>query len=394
MKKTIKDFDLYNKKVIIRCDFNVPIKNGVITDNNRILSSLKTIKYALERGAKIILMSHLGRVKSEEEKNSKSLRPIAEELADLLKRPIKFVNNTHGELLENTVNGLSAGEILLMENTRFEDVAGNYESKNNLELGKYWSNLGDIYINDAFGTSHRMHASNVGIATNIPSGVGFLIEKELNELENVVYNPEHPFTLILGGAKVSDKIGVIDNLINKVDYFVLGGGIANTFLKAKGYNIGQSLYDIESIDYCKNLLNTYGEKLLLPVDVVVETTEDDKVIHKTIKVEDIKNEDVILDLGKETINKAKPYLEDSALIVWNGTIGMTEIEAFRQGTNDLCAIITKTVATTIVGGGDTVGAVINLGYKEKISHISTGGGAALMLLEGKKLPGIEVIDDK
>lgn len=393
MKKTIRDFDLKDKIVIIRCDFNVPMKDGIITDNNRIVSSLPTIRYAIEHDAKVVLMSHLGRVKTEEDKKTKSLKPVAEELADLLKQPIKFVNTTHGPILENSIKQLQPKEVLLMENTRFEDVPGNYESKNNPSLGAYWAGLGDIYINDAFGTSHRAHASNVGIATHLPSGIGFLVERELNVMGASIENPKHPFTVILGGAKVSDKIGVTKNLVNIADHILLGGGIANTFLKAKGYPVGKSLVDEESIEFCKEMLSQYPDKIILPVDVVTSTEISNDTPVKKQMVEEVLETDIILDLGEKTIELYKPILEDSETIVWNGTVGMTELNNFIHGTDALCGIISKAFATSIIGGGDTAGAIIGLGYKEKMSHISTGGGASLELLEGKKLPGIEIIDN-
>lgn len=394
MKKTIKDYKLENKRVIIRCDFNVPMKDGIITDNNRIVSSLETIKYAIDNKAKVILMSHLGRVKTEEDKKEKTLKPVAEELANLLNIPIKFVNTTHGQILEDSVKELLPGEVLLMENTRFEDVNGNFESKNNMELGKYWASLGDIYINDAFGTSHRSHASNVGIASHLPSGVGFLIEKELKIMGKSLEEPEHPFIVILGGAKVSDKIGVIENLANKADTILLGGGIANTFLKAKGYELGKSLVDDNSLAFCDRMLKEHPDKIILPLDVVCASEMSDKVPVKKVNVDEIDKNDIVLDLGNRTISLYETYLSDSALTVWNGTVGMTELNNFIAGTKSLCDIISKAFAISIIGGGDTAGAVISLGYKEKMSHISTGGGASLELLEGKKLPGIEVIDNK
>lgn len=393
MKKTIQDYELENKTVIIRCDFNVPMKDGIITDNNRIVSSLKTIRYAIDHKAKVVLMSHLGRVKTEEDKQNKTLKPVAEELADLLNMPIKFVNITHGEILEESVRELAPGEVLLMENTRFEDVPGNFESKNNPELGAYWASLGDIYINDAFGTSHRAHASNVGIASHLPSGVGFLVEKELKVMGEALANPDHPFVVILGGAKVSDKIGVIENLVKVADKILVGGGIANTFLKAQGYEVGKSLVDDASIDFCKEMIAAYPDKIILPVDVVSSIEISDATPVKKTAVDEIDAEDIILDIGLNTIELYKTHIHDSATIIWNGTVGMTELKNFIHGTEALCDIISKEIAITIIGGGDTAGAVIGLGYQEKMSHISTGGGASLELLEGKNLPGIEVISD-
>ena len=267
MKKTIKDFDLYNKRVIIRVDFNVPIKDNIITDDNRIIASLPTINYAVENGAKVILMSHLGRIKTEEDKINNSLEIVASRLSKILNKEVTFVSTTHGDELEDCISNLNIGDILLMENTRFEDLEGKKESSNDSELGKYWASLGDIFINDAFGTCHRAHASNVGIASHLPSGIGFLVEKEINAL-SVLDNPVRPFTVILGGAKVNDKIGVIENLVTKADYILIGGGMAYTFLKAKGLPIGKSLLDSENIDFCKKMLDEYSDKIILPIDSV------------------------------------------------------------------------------------------------------------------------------
>ena len=266
MKKTIKDLDIKNKRVIIRCDLNVPIKDGTILDDNRIRESLETINYALDNNAKVIILSHLGRVKSEDDKKGKSLLPVAERLSELLNKEVKFIKDTRSNYLTNEVNNMKEKDIILIENTRFEDVNGSLESKNNEELAKYWASLGDVFINDAFGTLHRAHASNVGIASILPSAVGFLVEKELVMLDTCVNVKDRPFVVIMGGAKVHDKINVIDSLIKKADYLIAGGGIANTFLKAKGYDLKKSLVDLESIDYCKDLLNKYSDKIILPVD--------------------------------------------------------------------------------------------------------------------------------
>ena len=394
MKRTIRDFSLGGEKVIIRCDFNVPMDNGIITDDNRIVESLPTITYAIENGAKVILMSHLGRIKEESDKARNSLLPVAKRLGELLNKDVKFVPSTRGEQLEAAIQKLNDGDVLLMENTRYEDLNGKLESGNDSDLGKYWASLGDIYINDAFGTSHRSHASNVGIASNLPSGVGFLIEKELNILGQAIENPIRPFTVILGGAKVSDKIGVINNLVKIADYILIGGGMCYTFLKANNLEIGKSLLDIEMIDFCKDMLKKYPNKLILPVDVVCsKKILDDTPVHDC-SINDIAVDDIGLDIGSKTIEKFKKYLENSKTIIWNGPVGVFEIDKFAGGTKALCDILANINATTIVGGGDTGSAVIHFGYKDKISHISTGGGASLELLEGKPLSGIDVIDDK
>ncbi len=381
--KTIRDFDLNNKKVIIRVDFNVPIKDGVITDDTRIKESLKTINYAIDNNAKVILMSHLGRIKEESDKLKNTLKPVSVRLSELLNKQVIFVPTTRGEELENAINNLNNGDVLLMENTRFEDLPDKKESKNNEELGKYWASLGDVYINDAFGTAHRAHASNVGIASNLESGIGFLIEKELDNLLPAINNPSRPFTVILGGAKVSDKIGVIENLVKKADYILIGGGMAFTFLKAKGIEIGKSLLDEESIDFCKNILKENESKIILPIDVVTELKE--------CFITDITKDETGLDIGSKTVKLFKQYLDSSKTIIWNGPVGMFEEDRYSNGTKGICEILKNIEATKIAGGGDTASAVKNFGYEEAFTHISTGGGASLELLEGKVLPGIDII---
>ena len=381
--KTIRDFDLNNKKVIIRVDFNVPIKDGIITDDTRIKESLKTINYAIKNNAKVILMSHLGRIKEESDKLKNTLKPVSIRLSELLNKQVIFVPTTRGEELENSINNLNNGDVLLMENTRFEDLLDKKESKNNEELGKYWASLGDIYINDAFGTAHRAHASNVGIASNLPSGIGFLIEKELDNLLPAINNPSKPFTVILGGAKVSDKIGVIENIVKKADYILIGGGMAFTFLKSKGIEIGSSLLDEESIDFCKKILKENENKIILPIDVVTD--------QKECFITDITKEEKGLDIGSKTVKLFKQYLDNSKTIIWNGPVGMFEEEKYSNGTKGICEILKGIDAIKIAGGGDTASAVKNFGYESAFTHISTGGGASLELLEGKILPGIDII---
>ncbi len=389
----LENIDLKEKKVIIRCDFNVPIKNGIIEDDNRIVESLPTINLVKDKGAKIILMSHLGRVESVEDKINKTLKPVADRLSELLNQKIIFIDETRGEKLEQAINNLKNGDILLMENTRFEDIDGKKESKNNPELGKYWSSLADFYVNDAFATAHRAHASNVGIATFLPSCFGLLIRKELNIFNKALNNPARPLTVIIGGSKVADKIGVLENLINKADYILIGGGMAYTFLKAKGYNIGASLLDEEKIDFCKNLLNK-TDKIILPVDSLVakDLNEESKVVTKNN--DEFNDNDIGLDIGPKTIDLFKSYIQKSKTIIWNGPVGYFEIPAFAGGTRALADSIINVHCTSIVGGGDTASALINMGYKEKFTHISTGGGASLELLEGKELPGIKVIEEQ
>lgn len=393
MKKTIRDFDLTGKKVIIRVDFNVPIKDGIITDDNRIIESLPTINYAIENGAKVILMSHLGRIKCEDDLEKNSLKIVSKRLSELLKKDVLFISETRGKELEDAINNLSDGQVLLMENTRFEDLNGKKESNNDIELGKYWASLGDIFINDAFGTSHRSHASNVGISTYLPSGIGFLIEKELNNLSEVINNPKRPFTVILGGSKVSDKIGVIENLVKKADYILIGGGMVFTFLKARGYNIGMSLLDNDNIDFCIRMLRDYSNKIILPIDIVETDEISDNSNYNITDISNIDNNKIGVDIGPKTIELYKNYLDSSNAIIWNGPVGIFEYDNFASGTKGLCEIISKNSGLTIIGGGDTASAIIKYGFKDKVSHVSTGGGASLELLEGKTLPGIEVIDN-
>ena len=386
--KTIKDFDLKNKKVIIRVDFNVPMKDSVITDDNRIRESLKTINYAIDNDAKVILLSHLGRIKEEGDLEKNSLLPVSNRLSELLGKKVIFINKTRGTILENAINNMQNGDVLLMENTRYEDLDGKKESSNDAELGKYWASLGDIFINDAFGTSHRAHASNVGIASHLPSGIGFLVEKELNNMLPVIDNPNRPFTIIMGGSKVSDKIGVIDNLIDKCDYLLIGGGMAYTFLKAKGIEIGKSLFEEDYLDYCSNLINKTN-KIILPIDHVVSI--DIESPNCTVK-DNIEKNDIALDIGPKTIELFRNYITKSKTIIWNGPVGMFENKLYQNGTESICKMFNKN-QTVIIGGGDSASAVINLGYKDNVTHISTGGGASLELLEGKSLPGISIIGE-
>ncbi len=394
MKKTIQDFDLNNKKVIIRVDFNVPIKDGVITDDNRIRESLRTIEYAINNNAKVILLSHLGRVKEESDKLKNTLLPVSKRLEELLGREVIFIDETRGTKLEEAVNNLKNQDVLLVENTRFEDLNGKLESSNDEELGKYWASLGDIYINDAFGTCHRAHASNVGIAKNLPSGVGFLVEKEIKIIGDAIKNPERPFTVILGGSKVSDKIKVIENLVKLADYILIGGGMSYTFLKSKDIEIGSSLLDEESISFCKEMLEKYPDKIILPIDSIVSNSTTSSENSKEKFITDFNKEDIGVDVGPQTIELFKQYLENSKTIIWNGPVGIFEVEGFDKGTKSLCEILKQNGGVTIIGGGDTASAAINFGYKDSFTHISTGGGASLEMLEGKVLPGVDIIEEK
>ena len=392
MKKTIKDYDLKDKKVIIRVDFNVPIEDGKILDDNRIRASLKTIKYAVNNGAKVILMSHLGRIKDESDKYCNSLEVVGKRLSELMDKNIVFSHVTQGEELEKKVDALKSGDILLVENTRFEDLNNKNESKNDPSLGKYWATLGDIFINDAFGTCHRSHASNVGIASYLPNGIGFLVEEELNNLNVAINNPKRPYALILGGAKVSDKIGVIENLVKICDYILIGGGMAYTFLKALDYNVGSSLVDNDSLDFCKKIIKKYEDKIILPVDSITSKSIGSKGYQKDNS--NFSDDDIGLDIGNKTILSFENILEKCELVVWNGPLGMFEKNEYSNGTKKILEFLSEGKKTVIIGGGDTASAAINFGYKDKFTHISTGGGASLVLLEGKPLPGIDIIDDK
>ena len=393
MKKTIRDYDLNNKKVIIRCDFNVPIKEGKIVDDNRIVQSLTTIKYALDNNAKLILMSHLGRIKEEEDKAKNSLVLVANRLSELLGREVKFSHSTRGPELENLVNSLNPGDILLMENTRFEDVPDKKESGNDPELGAYWASLGEIFINDAFGTCHRAHASNVGISSHLPSGLGFLVEKEVNAL-SVLVEPVHPFVVVLGGSKVADKIGVIENLVKKADKIIIGGGMAYTFLKAKGVNIGKSILDEENIEFCKGILANYPEKIVLPVDNLVTKEFSNDVEIRVADSTNILEDEMGMDIGPRTVELFSSVLDTAKIVFWNGPLGVYEMSNFTKGTEKVLEKLVSIDATTILGGGDIVAAATNLGYKDKVTHASTGGGVTLEFMEGKELPGVVSVNDK
>ena len=397
MKKSIKDLkNLEGKTVLMRADFNVPLKNGVITNDNRIVAALETIKYILGKKAKLVIFSHLGRIKEEKDKKDKTLLPVAKRLSELLNKEVKFINKTRGKELEEAVKSLKNSEILMFENTRFEDLDGKKESKNDPELGKYWASLGDIFVNDAFGTAHRAHASNKGIASNMKKGnavYGFLIEKEIKYIGGAVDNPKRPLIAIIGGAKVSDKIGVIENLLEKADKIIIGGAMAYTFFKAQGKNIGKSLCEEEKVEYAKNLLEKAKEKIVLPVDTVV--AKEFKNDAKSAVTTDIKDDEMGLDIGEKSVEKFAEILKNAKTVIWNGPMGVFEMENFAKGTIGVCKILSNLKdAITIIGGGDSATAAINLGYKDKFTHISTGGGASLEYLEGKTLPGIESLSDK
>ena len=398
MKKSIKDLgNLQGKTVLMRVDFNVPLKDGEITNDNRITAALPTIEYALNQGAKVVAFSHLGRVKEEADKASKSLAPVAVRLSELLGKEVKFVPETRGAKLEAAIKGLKDGEILMFENTRFEDVNGKKESKNDPELAKYWASLGDVYVNDAFGTAHRAHAANVGIASNIGEGnsaSGFLVDKEIKFIGGAVDNPDRPLVAILGGAKVSDKIAVIENLLEKADKVIIGGGMAYTFMKAQGKEIGISLCENDKVEYARELMAKAGDKLVLPIDTVV-AKEFSNDAPSRVAEGDIQADEEGLDIGPKSVELFKKTLEGAKTVIWNGPMGVFEMPNFAKGTIGVCeAIANLEGATTIIGGGDSATAAISLGYAEKFSHISTGGGASLEYLEGKVLPGIDSLSNK
>ena len=394
-KKIVTDLQVEGKKVLVRVDFNVPLKDGVITDDNRIVQALPTIKYLIDHNAKVILFSHLGKVKSEEDKAKLSLRPVAERLSELLEKPVTFVPETRGEKLEAAINALKDGDVLLFENTRFEDLDGKKESKNDPELGKYWASLGDLFVNDAFGTAHRAHASNVGIASQLESAAGFLMEKEIKFIGGAVDNPERPFVAILGGAKVSDKIGVINSLLDKADKVLIGGGMAYTFFKAMGREVGLSLLELDRVELAKEIMEKAGDKLVLPIDNVVAKEFSNDAVATIVASDSIPADQEGLDIGPKTVELFASYLKDAKTVVWNGPMGVFELPNFAKGTIGVCeAIANLEGATTIIGGGDSAAAAISLGYADKFTHISTGGGASLEYLEGKELPGVAAISDK
>ena len=392
-KKTVKDIDLKGKKVFVRCDFNVPMdENQNITDNTRIVAALPTIKYLLEQNCKIILASHLGRPKGEV-KPEFSLKPVAKELSKLLGKDVIMANDVIGEDATSKAENLKEGEIMLLENVRFH----REETDNDPEFAKKLASMAEIFVNDAFGTAHRAHASTTGIADYIPGVAGFLIEKELKFLGNAINNPERPFVAILGGAKVSDKIGVIDSLLDKVDTLMIGGGMAYTFFKAQGYNVGNSLCEVEKTDLALEEMEkakAKGVKLLLPIDTKIGKEFKPDTESKTVAWTEIPDEWEGFDIGEKTIEMFKKELQNAKTVIWNGPLGLFEFEQFAIGTNEIAKTLAELDATTIIGGGDSAAAVTKAGLADKMTHISTGGGASLEFLEGKKIPGRECLQDK
>ncbi|MCG1338877.1 phosphoglycerate kinase [Staphylococcus epidermidis] len=394
-KKIVSDLDLKGKVVLERADFNVPIKDGEITNDNRIVQALPTIEYIIEQGGKLVLFSHLGKVKEESDKEGLSLKPVAENLSKKLGKEVIFVPETRGEKLETAIENLNEGDVLLVENTRFEDLDGKKESKNNPELGKYWASLGDVFVNDAFGTAHREHVSNVGISTHLETAAGYLMEKEIKFIGGVVNDPQKPVVAILGGAKVSDKINVIKNLVNIADKILIGGGMAYTFIKAQGKEIGLSLLEEDKIDFAKDLLENNGDQIVLPVDckIAKEFSNDAKITE--VSINEIPSDQEAMDIGPKTVELFNKELQGAHTVVWNGPMGVFEFSNFAKGTIGVCESIAKLEdATTIIGGGDSAAAAISLGFEDDFTHISTGGGASLEYLEGKELPGIKAINDK
>lgn len=391
--KSILDYDLKDKRVIIRCDFNVPMKDGKITDDTRIIASLKTINYAINNGAKVILMSHLGKIKTPEDLKNNSLKPVYERLKELLNTNVYFSPDTFSDELTNQVNNLKSGEVLLMENTRYEDLEGKKESNCNKELSKYWASLGDIFINDAYGALHRAHASNVGIAKLLPNGIGFLVIEELSKIDTFLEEPTYPFVVVMGGKKVKDKIKVIDNLITKCDRLLIGGAMSFTFLYTKGYHVNKKYLEEDYVTYCKNLLNKYNEKIVLPKDFVVSTSLEDTTSQNKL-LEDIKENEYGYDIGSSSIELFVNNLKDAKRVLINGPMGVFENPMYQKGTYEIYKVLKDNNIKTLVGGGDSASSVNNLGFENVFYHVSTGGGATLEYLEGTPLPALEVINKK
>ncbi len=395
-KQTVKDLDVRGKRVIVRVDFNVPLKDGVITNDNRIQAALPTINYLVENGARIILMSHLGKIdhKDPEKRDAgmkkNNMAPVAVRLAELVDTKVEFCSVTRGAELEEKVAALKDGEIVLVQNTRYEKG----ESKNDPELAAYWASLGELFVSDAFGSVHRAHASTVGIPSILPSALGFLVQKEVENLSAAIDNPKRPMVAILGGAKVSDKIAVIENLLNIADKVIIGGGMAYTFKVAQGYTIGTSLLEADKVELAKSFLEKANGKIILPVDTVASTAFSEETESKVFEG-NIEDGWMGLDIGPKSIELFKKELEGAKTVVWNGPMGVFEMPKYAVGTESVCKAISELPeAVTVIGGGDSAAAAIKLGYKEKFTHISTGGGASLEYMEGKVLPGIAIIQEK
>ena len=394
MKKTMKtilDFNFEKRTVILRCDLNVTIKDGKIIDNSKIKASLKTLEYILDKNAKVLIMSHLGRIKTKQDLALNDMRIVYEELNRLLPNRISFVPETDPSKLKKYMKNLEYGKAILMQNTRYEDLVDNKESGCDKKLSKNWASLGEFFINDAFATIHRKHASNYGISLYLPSGVGFLVLKELENL-NILDNPERPFVVIMGGSKISDKIGVVETLIKKADYILIGGAMSYTFLKAKGYNMGKSLVELDKVEYCKSLLDRYEDRIILPVDLYgcFDMNDSSDVVFQDVV--GIPDSFYGMDIGDETVNKFISILKNTRTVFWNGPLGAYENSKFRQGTEKVLKYLVENVDTVILGGGDIVGCANILGYSSKITYASTGGGATLKYLENHDQPGLKNMD--
>jgi phosphoglycerate kinase len=389
-KKTVRDIDLHGKKVLIRVDFNVPMQGGVVTDDKRIKAALPTIQYVLDQGAALILMSHLGRPKGTGFDPEFSLKPAAEALSKLLGRPVQMAPDCVGPEVEAMAKALKPGDVLMLENTRFHKE----EEKNDLEFAKKLASLGDVYVNDAFGSAHRAHASTEGVTHYLPAVSGFLMQQELEFLGRATQNPEHPYVAILGGAKISDKIGVIENLLTKCDSLLIGGGMANTFLAAKGYNMQDSLVEPDAIATAKNILSKSGDRLLLPDDAVIADKFDAEAQSQVVEADKVPAGWRIMDIGPKTIAEYSAAIKGARLVVWNGPMGVFEMPKFAEGTFAIAHAVADSGAISIIGGGDSASAVKKAGVAKKMTHVSTGGGASLEFLEGKPLPGVVALNDK
>jgi phosphoglycerate kinase len=387
-KKTVRDVDLKGKRVLMRADFNVPLSGDTITDDTRILAALPTIQHILDEGAALILMSHLGRPKGVTP--SLSLQPVADRLSQLLDKPVNMAPDVIGDEFEALAKELEAGDVLMLENTRFYDE----EKQNDPDFSAKLAALGDIFVNDAFGTAHRAHASTVGVTAELPAVAGFLIEKEIAFLGKAVSDPDSPYVVILGGAKVSDKIGVIENMLSKADTILIGGGMANTFFKAQGLEMGDSLVEDDVLDVARSLLENAGGKILLPVDAVVADAFDNDANRKVVGIDQVEPGWRILDIGPKTVELFRRTLESAKTVAWNGPMGVFEMSNFATGTFTIAKTLAEIDATTIIGGGDSASAVKKAGVDDQVSHVSTGGGASLEFLEGKTLPGIAALADK
>lgn len=388
-KKTLKDIDVQGKKVLVREDLNVPLKDGKVADDTRIVAILPTVKYLLDHGAAVIIMSHMGRPGGRHVPEL-SLKPVADYLENLLGQKVYFAGDCIGEQAQDAAKKLESGQVLLLENTRFHEG----EEANDPQMGKELARLGDVFVSDAFGTSHRAHASNVGVARYLPAVAGLLMEKEIKYLGSAIENPERPFVAILGGAKVSDKIGVINNLLDKVEHILIGGGMANTFFAAQGYGMADSLVEENSIEVAKKLIDQAGSKLVLPIDVVIADKFSADAQARTMDVGDVPAGWRVLDIGRKTVNQFKAFIENAKTIVWNGPMGVFEFPEFAIGTFEVAKLVAESGAESIIGGGDSASAIKKAGLENKITHISTGGGASLKMLEGAKLPGLEALEDK